>query len=79
MDRVRYLSLPEATPLKLLTEQHAAIVEAVAERDPERAERAMHIHLREILQSLPKLAERFPDMFQEDIPEPNEPKSRRRS
>ena len=69
MDRVRYLSLPEATPLKLLTEQHAEIVEAIARRDPERAERAMHIHLSEILQSLPRLAERFPDMFQEDAAE----------
>ena len=66
MNRVRYLSLQEATPLKLLIDQHAAIVETVDQRDPERAAQAMRIHLSEILHSLPLLAERFPEMFQDD-------------
>ncbi|MCO4318141.1 GntR family transcriptional regulator [Phyllobacterium sp. 21LDTY02-6] len=56
MDRVRYLSLPEATPLDAIIDQHATIVEALETGSPETAESAMHIHLREILKSLPKLA-----------------------
>jgi DNA-binding GntR family transcriptional regulator len=67
MDRVRYLSLPEATPLSRLVDQHAAIVDAVAARDPAQAEAAMRTHLSEILTSLPELAERFPELFE---PEP---------
>jgi DNA-binding GntR family transcriptional regulator len=62
-DRVRYLSLPDASPLALLIAQHEAILTAVKARDPERAEVAMRTHLREILSALPRLAERFPDLF----------------
>lgn len=69
MDRVRYLSLPEATPLTRLIDQHEAIVDAVAAHDPARAEAAMRTHLSEILTSLPELAERFPDLFE---PEPSD-------
>lgn len=64
MDRVRYLSLPEATPLTRLIDQHEAIVDAVAAHDPARAEAAMRTHLSEILTSLPELAGRFPDLFE---------------
>lgn len=63
MDRVRYLSLPQATPLDIIIEQHRAIVAAIAEHSPERAERAMREHLSEILISLPKLAVEHPAFF----------------
>ena len=63
MDRVRYLSLPQATPLAIIIEQHRHIAEAIAARAPERAERAMHQHLTEILVSLPKLALENPTYF----------------
>ena len=63
MDRVRYLSLPEATPLDTIVSQHVAVVEAIAAADPKAAERAMRLHLGEILNSLPKLAERYPALF----------------
>lgn len=56
MDRVRYLSLPEATPLGIIIEQHAAIVDAVRQGAPDAAEMAMRRHLSEILTSLPKIA-----------------------
>jgi DNA-binding GntR family transcriptional regulator len=62
-DRVRYLSLPEASPLSLLISQHEAILAGLRARDPQRAEAAMRVHLREILSALPRLAERFPDLF----------------
>lgn len=63
MDRVRYLSLPEATPLETIIEQHEALVAAIERRAPEEAAEAMHRHLSEILLSLPKLAARHPAYF----------------
>jgi DNA-binding FadR family transcriptional regulator len=66
MDRVRYLSLPEATPIEKLIEQHRAIAAAIARRDPAAAARAMHTHLSEILASLPKLAAAHADLFADD-------------
>lgn len=64
LDRVRYLSVPESTPIDKLVEQHAAIIDAIEWRDAEAAAEAMHIHQSEILQSLPDLVRRFPEMFQ---------------
>ncbi|HEU0222086.1 MAG TPA: GntR family transcriptional regulator [Paracoccaceae bacterium] len=63
MDRVRFLSFAEATPVDTLIAQHRAIADAVAARDPDRAERAMRAHLGEILKSLPKIATAHPDLF----------------
>ncbi|PXX96270.1 GntR family transcriptional regulator [Halomonas sp. LBP4] len=64
LDRVRYLSIPESTPILKLTDQHQAIVDAIASRDVDAAERAMSGHQREILHSLPELVRRFPEMFE---------------
>ncbi len=66
MDRVRYLSMPHATPIERLVNQHAAILEAVAARDEARAEAAVRDHLAEILTSLPFLAKKHPDLFEAD-------------
>jgi DNA-binding GntR family transcriptional regulator len=63
MDRVRFLSFAEATPLDVLIAQHRAIVEAIEAEDPDRAEAAMHVHLAELLTSLPKIAAAHPDLF----------------
>lgn len=63
MDRVRYLSLPEATPLDTIIEQHNAIIEAIKARSAKEAEAAMRRHLSEILISLPKLAHEYPSFF----------------
>lgn len=63
MDRVRYLSMPDATPVGTLIGQHAAIVEAVARRAPDEAEQAMRTHLSEILMALPRLAKAYPELF----------------
>jgi DNA-binding FadR family transcriptional regulator len=67
MDRVRYLSLPNATPVERLIAQHEAIVDGIEARDPDRAEAAMRRHLREFLTSLPEPAQRFPDFFEQDM------------
>ncbi|WP_250436456.1 GntR family transcriptional regulator [Caballeronia sp. ATUFL_F2_KS9A] len=69
MDRVRYLSLPDVSPLDLLIKQHARIVSALKAHDPDGAEEAMRAHLREILVSLHPIAERNPDWFEPDEPE----------
>ncbi|MHB0776833.1 GntR family transcriptional regulator [Halomonas sp. WWR20] len=63
LDRVRYLSIPESTPITKLADQHQKIVEAIARQNPEAAEQAMSLHQREILHSLPELMRRFPEMF----------------
>lgn len=80
MDRVRYLSVPYATPIRRLISQHQAVVEAIVARDPAKAEAAMGLHLREILTSLPELEGKFPDLFTlEDGAVPPAPKSSSRS
>lgn len=68
MDRVRYLSMEDATPLAVLVHQHAAIVAAVKGGDGTAAETAMRVHLSEILRSLPALAARHPELFDEPPP-----------
>lgn len=67
MDRVRYLSLPDATPGKLLIEQHRAIVRALRAHDRELAQAAMRTHLSELLSSLPQLVRRLPDYFEGSV------------
>lgn len=62
-DRVRYLSLPDASPMPLLIGQHALIVDSLAGRDPDAAEGAMRRHLREMLVALPQIAAANPDIF----------------
>ena len=69
MDRVRFLSIPDATPVDRLIVQHQAILDAIAAGRGAAAEQAMRDHLREILKSLPRLSRAFPEMFEEeDIP-----------
>ena len=63
MDRVRYLSLSDATPIETLIEQHAVIAGSIRRRDADGAAAGMHQHLSEILTSLPKLAAAHSDWF----------------
>jgi DNA-binding GntR family transcriptional regulator len=63
MDRIRYLSLDDVTPIHLLIEQHERIVNGIEAGDPAGAMAAMHKHLLEITMSLPNIASRFPELF----------------
>jgi hypothetical protein len=63
MDCVRHISLPDATPASRLIRQHAAIVDAIAARDPDAVEAMMQKHLEELLSSLPGLVARLPKYF----------------
>jgi len=65
-DRVRYLSLPGASPIPRLIAQHEAILAGITARDADAAEVAMRIHLREILNALPMLAREHPDLFEDE-------------
>jgi GntR family transcriptional regulator, rspAB operon transcriptional repressor len=63
MDRVRFLSMPDATPIETLIAQHTAIVDAIEGHSAEAAETAVRAHLGEILTSLPRLAAAHPELF----------------
>jgi DNA-binding GntR family transcriptional regulator len=63
MDRVRYLSLSDATPIETLIGQHKVIAEAIRRGDADAAEAEMRQHLSEILKSLPIVAEAHRDWF----------------
>ncbi len=69
MDRVRYLSLPDDSPLDHLIRQHARILAALRAHDSSAAEEAMRAHLREILVTLGPIAARNPAWFEADEPE----------
>ena len=63
MDRVRFLSIEEATPTDVLIAQHKAIADAIEAGDAGAAEAAMRQHLGEILRSLPRIAAAHPELF----------------
>ncbi len=66
MDRVRYLSLPTASPFFLLIGQHERIVDAIEAQDTQKAEAALRQHLSEILKVLEKFKTEMPQIFADD-------------
>jgi DNA-binding GntR family transcriptional regulator len=64
MDRVRFLSLPEASPIGRLIDQHEAILDAVERADVAASEAAMRTHLSEVLAALEPLRQHQPDLFE---------------
>lgn len=73
MDRVRYLDIGQAIPMRKVLEQHRIIADAVTAGDPAAAEAAMRDHLSEILRSLPRQAMAWPDLFEDAPKRPPEP------
>jgi DNA-binding GntR family transcriptional regulator len=69
LNRVRRLSLPEPGYLMEMISEHRAVVAAVAQRDPDAAERALRHHLRMVLSTLPAIRAQHPDYFEEDTEE----------
>ncbi len=63
MDRVCHLTLPSATALPRLVEQHRAILAAIDAREPDRAEAELKTHLSEILKALPQVRADHSDLF----------------
>lgn len=66
MDRVRYLDLGDSIPAQTVLAQHRAIFAALTAGDGAAAEAAMRAHLQEILVSLPRLAARWPGLFEDE-------------
>lgn len=66
MDRIRYLSLDDATPLPIIIAQHTRIVDAIEAGDPTATAAAVRSHLREIMVSLPTIAAKFPEYFENE-------------
>ena len=62
-DRIRFLSLPAATPIPVLIAQHRAILATVLDRDAAAAERAVRDHMAEVLKIVSDLPARHPDLF----------------
>lgn len=61
-ERIRRLLMPTRNELTIA--EHNAIVAALAARDPERAARAMHAHLGNVLEALHRFATERPDLFE---------------
>ena len=66
MDRIRYLSFDDTTPMATLISQHASIVDCIEARDPAAAAAAIQNHLRGILVALPKISAKFPEFFENE-------------
>lgn len=62
MNRLRYITARVFDQHKLI-DQHTAIVDALRHRNPDQAESAMRLHLRELLNDLPEVARSYPDFF----------------
>ncbi len=63
VNRARHLLLPLRGRALESYKEHAEIVDAIRERDPEKARRAMQVHLSELVTRLEPLAESRPDLF----------------
>jgi len=63
MDRVRFITFEEF-PISKLIDQHEKIIDFLEQMAVSRAEDAMRSHLREILNSLPRVQELYPDYFE---------------
>ncbi len=63
-DRVRYLSSSHK-PLDRVIDHHAAIVDALAEHNQQKAEQVVRDHMKEVLIDLPKMMAQQPEIFAE--------------
>jgi len=63
IDRARFLTLPDIESIRVIIEQHEAVVEGIKNHDPDAAEAAMRRHLHEIQNFLPMLFKQYPNLF----------------
>lgn len=66
-DRMRFLSLPNVTPVQLLIDQHRAMLEAIRKGDPDAAEAAVRRHLSESEKAAEELLRRHPQYILQDL------------
>lgn len=70
IDRCRVLHLPISGRRGFVLDEHAAIIKALAARDPDAAERAMEAHLANVLPGLDELIRAHPEYFELEHAEP---------
>ncbi len=63
MDRVRCLSLQEHDQFKRVLAQHTAIIKAIKSGAPEKAAKAMSIHLKDVFNVLKVIPQKHPEYF----------------
>lgn len=63
VDRYRRLTLPEPGRIAHVIAEHAAVVDAIADHDPARAERCMAVHLGGLLTAIPQAQGANPFFF----------------
>lgn len=63
MDRVRCLSLQEKDQFKRVLAQHTAIIKAIKSGVPEKAAKAMSIHLKDVYNVLKVIPQKHPEYF----------------
>jgi 5-methyltetrahydrofolate--homocysteine methyltransferase len=66
LDRVRYLTYRGQAHINKMIEQHKSILESVIQGDRQKAEKAVHWHLSQTLESLPGVLEEHSDLFEEE-------------
>lgn len=66
LDRYRHLTLPQPHRMEHATQEHAEIIDAIAEHNPARAARAMKFHLDGLALSLASIRDINPDYFTGD-------------
>jgi GntR family transcriptional regulator, rspAB operon transcriptional repressor len=67
LDRMRQLSAPVPGHLAEVTEQHAAIVQALTRRNAQQAELAMRIHLESSFAVMASLMQNMDDLFKDKL------------
>ncbi len=65
-DRVRFLTLPKASPILHLANQHETILDAVERERPDDAKAALRVHLREALKTLVIVVAEHPELFEDE-------------
>ena len=68
-DRIRFLSLPDVTPVDLLIGQHRIILDAVTARDADTAEKTLRLHLSIVVETTVALMRTNPDLINDDADE----------
>lgn len=63
LDRIRALQVPEPGKLARVVEEHELIIEALAARDADRAEKVLRVHVTNVLSALERLMAEQPDLF----------------
>lgn len=63
MDRVRFLSYDLASPFEELIDDHAQIIDAIEAKDAAQAAHILETHVRQVMQTLPQVAQHYPDYF----------------